>query len=332
MGAARHLLAIINDILDLSKIEAEQLTLRYQDFSLAQVFEDSLQLVSETARAKGLQIVPMIDPAVPPRLHGDGVRLMQILVNFLSNAVKFSERGRIDVLARCVSEDTQGVMLRLEVSDQGMGLSPAVQAKLFQPFAQADTTSSRPHGGTGLGLSISKRIAQLMDGGVGVVSEEGRGSTFWAEVRLDRGGEALSPSPIEDPLLVLQRDHAGAAVLVADDNPVNCEVTAALLESAGMKVDLAEDGRECVRRAAGGRYAMILMDVQMPRMNGIEATRAIRQRLGCTELPIIAMTACAFEEERAACMAAGMDGVLLKPAEPTVLYAKVLKWLSRRRT
>jgi CheY-like chemotaxis protein len=120
-------------------------------------------------------------------------------------------------------------------------------------------------------------------------------------------------------------------VLVADDNPVNCEVTAALLESAGMKVDLAEDGRECVRRAADGRYAMILMDVQMPRMNGIEATRAIRQRLGSTELPIIAMTACAFEEERAACMAAGMDGVLLKPVEPTVLYAKVLKWLSRRR-
>jgi PAS domain S-box-containing protein len=330
MGAARHLLAIINDVLDLSKIEADQLTLRYQDFSLLQVFEDSRQLVAEAAHAKGLLIEQTIDATVPARLHGDGVRLMQILVNYLSNAVKFSKRGRIDMHARCVEEDANGVMLRLEVRDQGMGLSPSVQAKLFQPFVQGDSSATRVHGGTGLGLSISKRLAQLMDGTVGVVSEVGVGSTFWATVRLERGSAAASASQGEDPLLVLRRDHAGTAVLVVDDNPVNREVTAAMLESANLKVDLAVDGRECLDLAAAGEYAMILMDVQMPEMNGIEATVALRQRMDSAALPIIAMTASAFEDERAACMAAGMNGVLLKPAEPTVLYAKVLKWLSRR--
>ncbi len=332
MTAARHLLAIINDILDLSKIEAEQLTLRYEDFSLAQVVEDSLQMVDEAARAKGLQIAPTIDPAVPATLHGDGVRLMQILVNYLSNAVKFSERGRIEVRASCVSDDAQGVVLRLEVSDQGIGLSAAVQAKLFQPFVQADNSATRSHSGTGLGLTISKRIAQLMDGAVGVASVEGRGSTFWATVRLERGGAAVSKALAEDPLQVLRREHAGTPVLVVDDNPVNREVAAALLESAGLKVDTAEDGRECVQRAAAGTYALILMDVQMPEMSGIEATVAIRHRFGSTELPIIAMTASVFEEERAACMAAGMNGTLVKPVEPSVLYAKVLKWSLRRRT
>ena len=331
MTAAKHLLAIINDILDLSKIEAEKLTLQYQNFRLSEVVADSLQLVVESVRAKGLALAHTTDPEIPDLLYGDGVRLTQILVNFLSNAVKFSQRGPIELRAMRVRDDALGLTLRFEVEDHGIGVSPADQDRLFQPFVQADATSTRAHGGTGLGLTICRRLARLMDGEVGVVSALGQGSTFWAEVRLDRGTATLPTVSAQDPLVVLRREFSGTAVLLADDNPVNREVAQALLEAAGLSVSAVEDGEQCVALARDGRHDLILMDIRMPGMDGIEATRAIRRLPGLADLPIIGLSASAFDEERGAALAAGMNGLLLKPVEPAVFYAKLLKWLTLRR-
>ena len=327
LTAARHLLSIINDILDLSKIEAEQLSLRYQNFSLAQVVDESLMLVQDAALAKGLELSREIDKALPDHLHGDGVRLKQILVNYLSNAVKFSDQGLVRLRAERVSEDALGVVVRLAVIDQGMGVSPALQSRLFQPFFQADQSTTRSQGGTGLGLTISRRLARLMDGDAGLSSTLGEGSTFWATVRLDRALSTEPQAPQEEALAILLREFPGARVLVVDDNPVNREVATALLEVAGLAVEAVESGEACVALVSTQHYGLVLMDIQMPGMSGMEATQAIRRLPGQADLPIVAMTASAFEDERVACLAAGMNGHLIKPVEPAVLYAKVLKWL-----
>jgi CheY-like chemotaxis protein len=200
---------------------------------------------------------------------------------------------------------------------------------LFQPFVQGDASMTRAQGGTGLGLSIVRRLARLMDGDAGVVSTPGQGCMFWATVRLDRGSEDVMELPAEDPLLVLRRDHAGTPILVADDNPVNLEVALALLERAGLRPAAAEDGQQCLAMARLQRYGLILMDIQMPEMDGVQAALAIRQLPGMSDLPVVAMTASLMEAERTACLAAGIDGFLIKPVEPAVLYAKVLKWLTR---
>ncbi|MDE2394992.1 MAG: response regulator [Burkholderiales bacterium] len=326
-NAAEHLLSIISDILDLSQIEAEQLILRPRDFSMKTVFERASQSVCETAATKGLEIVLSIDQSVPAALFGDDGRLLQILVNFLGNAVKFSERGRIEVTARCESDDLRGLLLRIEVRDQGIGISPQIQSKLFRPFVQGDDSLTRAHGGTGLGLTICRRIARLMGGDVGVSSELGKGSSFWATARLDRGNSQLHEMPAEDARSLLVGEFSGPSVLLAGDNPVDREVTAALLEEAGLRVHVAEDGQQCLSRARSGKYALVLMDLQSPVFNGIEAASAIRQLPRGAELPILAMSAGVDEEERAAGLAAGVNDYLLKPVEPTVLYAKLLKWL-----
>jgi CheY-like chemotaxis protein/anti-sigma regulatory factor (Ser/Thr protein kinase) len=261
------------------------------------------------------------------------LRLKQILINFTGNAIKFSERGQISVHARTLEEDGHSVLLRIEVSDQGIGVSPEQQARLFHAFIQADDSLTRKYGGTGLGLIISRRIARLMGGDVGVISEAGCGSTFWITVRLRRAQVVRPPEktlPTVPAREVLNRCFAGARVLVAEDDPWNREVEVFLLEDAGLQVDVAVNGREALEKASRGGYDLILMDMQMPVMNGLDATRAIRQLPGMSSVPILAMTANAFDEDHAACLEAGMNEHIGKPVEPEALCAIVLHWLQTR--
>ncbi|MDO8789591.1 MAG: ATP-binding protein [Sulfuritalea sp.] len=330
--SARHLLDVINDILDMSQIEADRLTLAETNFSLAQVLEDTIQMQGGAAQVKGLRLSCEISPALPDRLCGDATRLKQVLINFIGNAVKFSEHGQITVSARAVEEDEISVLLRIEVTDQGIGISPDQQARLFRVFTQADDSMNRKYGGTGLGLSIAKRIALLMGGDAGVISEEGKGSTFWATVRLKKDTKAIeSPPPVNaDAETILRQRYYGHYILVVDDEPINLEIARMQLEAIDLVVDTAQNGAEAIVLARQNSYAAILMDMQMPNVNGLEATRQIRQIHGYRDVPIIAMTANAFAEDRARCFEAGMNDYLVKPFTPDELFATVLRALSRR--
>ena len=329
--AAKRLLAIINDILDLTKIEAERLNLEAADFKLGTVLDDMVDLVGESARRKGLELrVEASQATRNMSLCGDSLRLGQILLNLAGNAVKFTEHG--DIVLRVVArqETAAGIPLRFEVEDRGIGIAGEDQARLFSAFEQADGSTTRRFGGTGLGLAISKRLAQMMGGEIGVDSTPGQGSTFWFTVRLPRGAEA--PPSIPDALRAEELEQAlqwfsGMRILLVEDEPINAEITLALLEQVGMRADVAVDGLAAVARARERKYALILMDVQMPGLNGIEATRAIRGESRNRDTPILALTANALEEDRRACLDAGMNAHVGKPFNAVTFYEALLHWL-----
>jgi PAS domain S-box-containing protein len=328
-AAAQHLLSIISDILDLSKIEAGQMQLELVDFELAPLLDGVRAMVASTAAAKGLALRVDID-AMPLWLRGDPTRLRQALLNFAGNAVKFTQQGQVTLRVRLLGSGPDGVQLRFEVQDSGIGIAESHLPLLFQPFAQADASTTRRFGGTGLGLAITRRLVDLMGGTVGASSQPGQGSTFWftATLALAQGRHAtVSRHSDDDAFALLQQRHAGALVLVVEDNPVNREVAEALLQAASLQVDSAENGREAVDRVHARRYDLVLMDMQLPEMDGLEATRAIRRDAALAGLPILAMTANAFAEDRQACLAAGMSDFVAKPVNPPDLYEALLRCL-----
>jgi len=462
--AAQHLLGIINDILDFSKIEAGKLVLDIGDFDLDQVFKSLNDLICDRAAEKGLEVINRIDPALPAVLRGDALRLGQILLNFASNAVKFTDAGHIVFRAKLLAKNPVGIVARFEISDTGIGMNAEQCSRLFQAFEQADSTTSRRFGGTGLGLAISKRLIEMMGGTVGVQSNLGHGSTFWLELPFEYAvGSALQlPKPdirkglkvlvVDDvaeareaiahmltrfearvsvadsglaavqqvvdarqadapfdlvlmdwmmpgvdgiqtarrmgeilgealPKIVLVTAYSydgsaedlysvgivghlakpvtlsalhdtiagvlsgwrqkapadarhpdlsrlkGRRVLLAEDNLINQEVALELLQDAGLVVDLAENGRIACDMAAKQLYDLILLDVQMPEMDGMAASLAIRRMPGREKTPILAMTANAFDEDRRACLSAGMNDHIPKPVNPEVLYDVMLRWM-----
>ncbi len=320
-SAGRLLLGIINDILDLSKLEHGKLVLHSAPLDVNEVLQQVGDLVSDSCARKGLHYSAEIAPGVMTLRLGDAQRLAQALLNLVSNAVKFTERGHVRVTVSGVEGDDSGERLRFEVQDTGAGLSPELQAKVFEGFVQGDNEQTRFHGGTGLGLSICKSLAQLMNGGVGVLSQEGVGATFWFTVQLPCAPEGLRMPSGDVSAAELPRLAQGLHVLLVEDNVSMRDVLRQLLELAGARVDTAENGQVAVERVKSTRYDLVLMDMQMPVLGGLEATQIIRQDPALQDLPIVALTAGGFNEDRDRFYAAGVNDYLTKPFEYKDLIA-----------
>ena len=332
--ASTHLLSLINAILDISKIEAGKLELAHQDFDLAKTFGQLRALVADQVLTKGLKI-EFDTGDVPVHLRGDPTRLLQALLNYTGNAIKFTTQGTIGVRAEVLEPGSEEVLVRFEVRDSGAGLSPDQLSRLFRAFEQAHGPPGFKSAGTGLGLAITKSLATAMGGDAGAASVLGEGSTFWFTARLQRAAAPARAADLEelvhDPRAELRLRHEGTRVLLAEDNEVNQMVACALLSAAGISVEVANNGREAVEMAGQEDYALILMDVQMPLMDGLAATRAIRLLPGRDSTPILAMTADIFNEHKQEFRDAGMNDYVDKPCHPNDLYKTLLKWLSPAR-
>ena len=339
-SSAESLLALVNDILDFSKIEAGKMELSPVVFRLDACVDDVVHLLGHRATDKGLTLSKFIDPALPPVFEADAGRLRQVLINLINNAIKFTTRGRVDVRVSPVPQalGADDMLVRFDVTDTGIGIAPDRMDRLFKSFSQVDASTSRTYGGTGLGLAICQELSKLMGGSVGVNSEQGAGSTFWFTARLRVASPERLPRTVggdqsrEVPRFATTQD---VRVLVAEDNTVNQMVVTEYLTRVGLAYDVVGDGEAAVLAVKSGRYALVLMDCQMPRMDGLEATRRIREaegrapvsKLGASRLPIIALTANTSARERGPCMEAGMDDFLNKPFQPDDLFGVLQKYL-----
>ena len=363
--AGEHLLGIIDDILDISKIEAGKLEIEHADFALDHVIQTLTTVVAPKAASRELELVFDIEADLPPVLRGDPLRLGQVLINYTNNAIKFSEKGQIDIRVRRVVGDANSCVLRFEVADRGIGLTEAEMSRLFQSFEQADPSTTREYGGTGLGLAICKQLAQLMGGEVGVQSQPGLGSTFWFTARLGIAHAVPPPAPhagphsaphtaphsaqfTDVPALIHQVSDAAAEllasarsgamldalrearILLVEDNAFNQQIALEMLEDVGCSVCLAANGLEALELLRQAAFDCVLMDVQMPLMDGLEATRRIRADAGLAHLHVLAMTATATTEDRERCLQAGMNDFISKPIQPASMYQTIANWLPVR--
>jgi PAS domain S-box-containing protein len=337
-ASGQALLTLIDDILDLSKIEAGKITLEIRSFDLRRTVEDVAQLLRVGAETKGLELVARVSPKIPGAVRGDAHRLRQVLMNLAGNAVKFTQRGAVTLIAELESLGGPRATVRFSVTDTGIGIGPGQIKSLFTPFVQADASTTRKYGGTGLGLAISKQLAEMMGGRIGVDSQEGQGSTFWftASFELTAPAEPVSPQEERERAVVAlpaaapkrEQDRVqGARILVAEDNATNREVILAQLRKLGYEGEAFPDGAEAVEAIEKRRYALVLMDCQMPVMDGYEATRRIRAS-NHPRLPIVALTASAMSSDRERCLREGMDDYLAKPVDLTRLAQMLSKWVS----
>jgi signal transduction histidine kinase/CheY-like chemotaxis protein len=325
--AGEALRGIVDDVLDLSKIDAGKLRLEQVDFELARSVTDALHIVQTVASQKPLHLVVKHDEKLPKWVRGDVTRIRQILLNLLSNAIKFTEEGTIEIQTRVESTDTEECELLFSVKDEGIGMTDEQQSRLFQPFSQADDSTSRKYGGTGLGLAICKRLAELMGGQIGVTSRYGEGSLFWFSVRVQLAPE---PAPLVDvPAAAPAVEPKSARLLLVEDNKINQKVALLMLKNLGYSADVAHNGVQALMAINSVRYDLILMDCMMPEMDGLEATKNLRSFGGHSgSVPVIAMTASAFDEDRVACLSAGMNDFLSKPVNEADLASKLTFWLS----
>jgi signal transduction histidine kinase/ActR/RegA family two-component response regulator len=328
--SARNLLAVVNNILDFSKLEAGQFEPESIPFSVRHSINSVVQLLEPKARDQGLQVRTSVADDVPAYLNGDPSRIGQILLNLVGNAIKFTRQGAIEIAASHRVASDGLIELRIEVTDSGVGIPPDVQASLFSPFTQADTSVARKYGGTGLGLAICRQLCQAMGGDIGVESEAGHGSKFWFTLQCR---EVEAPPTVGAPSLVptFGPQTANLSILIAEDNDIIRKLVMKLLERQGLQADFVCNGREAVTAVRQKTYDLVLMDMQMPEMDGISATRAIRALAGPErEVPIIALTANALVGQRESCSAAGMNDFLTKPIQPDALYAAIAHWGSTR--
>jgi PAS domain S-box-containing protein len=329
--SGEQMMAIINDVLDVSKIEAGQLELDVNDFSLRETIEQACAVAGFEAQAKGLAMELQFAEEVPQCTRGDGRRLRQALLNLVSNAVKFTSEGSVLVRVSATGQAGGDTRIRVEVTDTGIGIDPAALERMFEPFTQADASTTRNYGGTGLGLAIARELVELMGGTIGAHSEPGRGSTFWFELDL---GEPVADDrapvhPREVKAAAVRLGSAAPLVLVAEDSPVNQIVAVRALERCGCRAQVAADGREALQALATRRYDAVLMDCQMPEMDGYEATSQLRSREqgGAHHTPVIAMTAHAMKGDLEKCLAAGMDDYISKPMRYQALVDTLRRWV-----
>ena len=333
-ASGRHLLRLINDILDFSKIEAGKLVIVNEPMDVRAISDNVVSILAESASAKGIQLRTEAD-LLPGALSGDGMRITQALLNLVGNAIKFTPSGSVTIRTLKEAETDTHITLRFEVVDTGIGVDSGKLVDLFVPFEQVDTSMSKRFGGTGLGLAITRKLAELMGGKTGVTSTPGQGSVFWFTAIFEK---------VEDICFVRAREHvkdacqeiaanfAGSRIFLVEDNEINMMVATETLADAQLVIDVARDGLEALAVMAAakpGQYSMILMDMQMPNMDGLDATREIRKIPVARDLPIIAMTANAFNEDRERCFAAGMNDFIAKPVDPVHMFATILYWLRK---
>jgi len=331
-ASSQHLLEVINAILDVSKIEAGKLVMAEDEVNVEAITSEVVAMLMGLAQDKNLELVVQTEP-LPQHLLGDPIWLQQALLNYVANAIKFTAAGSVTLRNRIEDESDDSLLVRFEVQDTGVGIAPETLGRLFSPFEQADNSTTREYGGTGLGLVITQRVAELMGGTAGVESILGAGSTFWFTARLRKGMPAVAAATSElsdvSAEQVLRRDFQGCRILLVEDDMLNREIACILLEDAGLAVDIAEDGVIAVEMAAREDYALILMDMQMPRMGGVGATQIIRASAEGKQVPIVAMTANVFAKDMERCMDAGMNDFVSKPFDHDALFTTVLKWLPR---